>query len=118
MATDLESGREVWLREGGVAHAVRASIALPGLFTPVAHEGSFLVDGGLVNPVPVSLCRAMGMDLVIAVDLGSDIVGRSLRRAGAEHAAESEAGWTRRVLERFGMAHRNSGTGSQSFAVA
>lgn len=104
VATDLETGREVWLRAGGVAHAVRASIALPGLFTPVAHEGSFLVDGGLVNPVPVSLCRAMGMDLVIAVDLGSDIVGRSLRRVEPEQTAESEAGWTRRVLDHFGIA--------------
>jgi NTE family protein len=104
VATDLESGREIWLREGSVAHAVRASIALPGLFTPVAHEGGFLVDGGLVNPVPVSLCRAMGADVVIAVDLGSDIVGRSLRKASAEQSTESEASWTRRVLDRFGIA--------------
>jgi NTE family protein len=104
VATDLESGREIWLREGSVAHAVRASIALPGLFTPVAHEDGFLVDGGLVNPVPVSLCRAMGADVVIAVDLGSDIVGRGLRRPVAEAPAETEASWTRRVLGRLGMA--------------
>src|SRR5512135_3210738 len=72
VATDLESGREIWLRKGSVAHAVRASIALPGLFTPVPHDDGFLVDGGLVNPVPVSLCRAMGMDVVIGVEVGSD----------------------------------------------
>ena len=57
---------------------MRASIALPGLFPPVSRDGRLLVDGGLVNPVPVSLCRALGADIVIAVDLGSDIVGSSL----------------------------------------
>lgn len=81
VATALETGREVWLREGGVADAVRASIALPGLFTPVERDGLLLVDGGLVNPVPVSLARAMGADFVIAVDLSSSIVGRHVKGA-------------------------------------
>ena len=95
VATDLRRGREVWLREGSVSDAVRASIALPGLFTPVQREGRWLVDGGLVNPVPVSLCRAMGADLVIAVDLNADLLGRHLRPdpARAPHpraAAEPE----------------------------
>ena len=76
VATELVSGREIWLREGPVIDAVRASIALPGLFTPVEREGRLLVDGGLVNPVPVSLCRAMGADVVIAVDLNWDLIGR------------------------------------------
>ncbi|HEY9097925.1 MAG TPA: patatin-like phospholipase RssA [Thiobacillus sp.] len=79
VATDLRRGREIWLREGKVSDAVRASIALPGLFTPVHLNGDWLVDGGLVNPVPVSLCRAMGADLVIAVDLNSDLLGRHLK---------------------------------------
>jgi len=79
VATDLQRGREVWLREGRVSDAVHASIALPGLFTPVQRDGSWLVDGGLVNPVPVSLCRAMGADLVIAVDLNADLLGRHLK---------------------------------------
>ena len=116
VATDLESGREIWLREGSVAHAVRASIALPGLFTPVAHDNGFLVDGGLVNPVPVSLCRAMGMDVVIAVELGSDMVGRSVRRPAPEQTSETEASWRRRVLNRFGMASEpgTPDAGSQS----
>ncbi len=69
VATNLNNGLEVWLREGSVMQAVRASASLPGLFTPVYHNGHWLVDGGLVNPVPVSLCRAMGAELVIAVDL-------------------------------------------------
>jgi NTE family protein len=79
VATVLHTGAERWLRRGSTLDAVRASIALPGLFAPVIYEGAVLVDGGLVNPVPVSLARAMGADVVIAVDLGSDILGRHLR---------------------------------------
>lgn len=79
VATALRSGRELWLREGPVIDAVRASIALPGLFTPAVREGQLLVDGGLVNPVPVSLCRALGADIVIAVDLNWDLIGRRTR---------------------------------------
>jgi NTE family protein len=97
VATDLAHGREVWLREGGVSDAVRASIALPGLFTPVRRDGVWLVDGGLVNPVPVSLARAMGADIVIAVDLNSDLLGRHLkpkplartRKRGSTNAVDS-----------------------------
>ncbi len=76
VATDLHTGQEIWLKEGSTTDAVRASIALPGLFSPVWNQGRLLVDGGLVNPVPVSLARAMGADIVLAVDLNSDILGR------------------------------------------
>jgi NTE family protein len=79
VATSLHDGAEVWLRRGSTLDAVRASIALPGLFSPVPADGMLLVDGGLANPVPVSLARALGADVVIAVDLGSDILGRHLR---------------------------------------
>lgn len=99
VSTDLQSGREIWLREGWVSEAVRASIALPGLFTPCDREGRLLVDGGLVNPVPVSLARAMGADIVIAVDLGSGLAGRHVkdgesgkRRARAPSMMEVMAG--------------------------
>jgi NTE family protein len=80
VATELDTGREVWFRSGSVMEAVRASISLPGLFTPLFHEGRWLVDGGLANPVPVSLCRAMGADLVIAVNLNGDILGKHMKR--------------------------------------
>lgn len=75
VATDLESGKEIWFTEGSVLDAVSASIALPGLLPPVKIQGRWLVDGALVNPVPVSLCRALGADVVIAVNLNSGIVG-------------------------------------------
>lgn len=83
VATELVTGREVWLRQGSVIDAVRASMALPGLFTPAQHDGRLLVDGGLVNPVPVSLCRAMGADIVIAVDLNWDLMGRHVEPEAA-----------------------------------
>lgn len=102
VATELASGREVWLRDGPVIDAVRASIALPGLFTPTLLEGRLLVDGGLVNPVPVSLCRAMGADIVIAVDLNWDLVGRRHRVAGQERSAPaSDGSLVEAILARF-----------------
>lgn len=87
VATDMNSGREMWLRSGDVMNAVRASISLPGLFTPVEYDGRWLLDGGLVNPIPVSLCRAMGADYVIAVNLNNDIVGRRVNQKAAKAAA-------------------------------
>ncbi len=68
VATDLYRGRELWLRDGALLPAVRASIAIPGIFTPVHHDNRWLMDGGMSNPVPVSACRALGADIVIAVD--------------------------------------------------
>ncbi len=76
VATELGSGREVWLREGDLAIAIRASMALPGVMAPVERDGQWLLDGGLVNPVPVSLCRALGAELVVAVNLNGGIAGR------------------------------------------
>jgi len=108
VATELHSGREIWLREGSVADAVRASMAIPGLLTPVMRDGRLLLDGGLVNPVPVSLCRAMGADLVFAVDLGSDLVGKTWRSPAPEE--ETTLGWTERLLGRLGVG-ANGGNG-------
>lgn len=77
VATNMDSGIEVWLRDGPVMDAARASSSIPGLFTPVAHEDGWLLDGGLVNPIPVSLCRAMGADIVIAVDVNASPMWRN-----------------------------------------
>jgi len=104
VATALRTGAEVWLRGGSTLDAVRASIALPGLFTPVRWEGSLLVDGGLVNPVPVSLARAMGADIVIAVDLGSDVLGRRFRIPTQPEVPESAVQkWMRELRENLGV---------------
>ena len=92
VATDLKTGQEVWFRDGPILKSVRASMAIPGLFSPVQFEGQWLVDGGLTNPVPVSLCRAMGAEVVIAVNLNSDIVGKHSRQKTdkREKATDSE----------------------------
>jgi NTE family protein len=103
VATSLHTGAEVWLRHGSTLDAVRASIALPGLFAPVRYEGSVLVDGGLVNPVPVSLARAMGADVLIAVDLSFDILGRHLRAGPQPEAPAGDVGdWMRKLRDHLG----------------
>ncbi len=75
VATDLTTGREVWLQEGPIGSAIHASISMPGIFAPRKRGRHWLLDGGLVNPVPVSACRALGADIIIAVNLNGDLVG-------------------------------------------
>lgn len=69
VATNIVTGEEVVLRKGDLMEAIRASFAIPGVFMPIEHTDCQLVDGGLVNPLPISVCRAMGADVVIAVDI-------------------------------------------------
>lgn len=77
VATDLWTGHEIWLRDGRLVDAMRASLSLPGVFRPVRMNGHWLIDGALVNPVPVSVCRALGAQMVICVNLNADIIGKS-----------------------------------------
>jgi NTE family protein len=83
VAADLNTGEEIWLRTGSMLAAVRASSGMPGLFTPMWHQSRWMIDGGVVNPVPVTLCRALGADYVIAVNLNVPVsqrwVGRRLQ---------------------------------------
>jgi NTE family protein len=76
VATEIGTGHEIWLSRGCLVDAVRASYALPGIFRPVKINGRWLFDGALVNPIPVSVCRAHGARYVIAVNLNFDICGR------------------------------------------
>jgi NTE family protein len=76
IATEIGTGHEVWLTKGSLSLAVRASYALPGIFPPVQLGGRWLVDGALVNPVPVSAARALGARVVIAVNMDADRFGR------------------------------------------
>jgi len=92
VATNLDNGREAWLRTGALAESVRASMALPGLFPAVRLNHRWLVDGGLVNPVPITTAHALGADMVIAVNLNSDIVGKHSRKAGVETVTEAGPG--------------------------
>ena len=91
------------MRDGSTVEAVRASIAMPALFTPVLQDDVTLVDGGLVNPVPVSLARAMGADKVIAVDLSHDRLGRRLSAHAQVESPDSAIGdWLRKLRENAG----------------
>jgi NTE family protein len=76
IATEIGTGHEIWLTRGRLADALRASYTLPGIFAPARVGGRWLVDGGLVNPVPVSAARALGARLVIGVSLNSELLGR------------------------------------------
>jgi len=97
VATELASGRELWLRRGDVLDAVRASCAMPGLFAPVIRDDMVLVDGGLVNPVPVSMCRALGADIVVAVDLSWGKLGPYRDRGQRVPAPPEEPSWLGRL---------------------
>ena len=110
VTTDFDSGREIWLQNGSLLDAVRASIALPGLFTPVERDGRWHVDGGLVNPVPVSLCRAMGAEIVIAVNLNGDVVGKHQRKKDKEQAEKrkQETAAEMELWDRFVAMLKNS----------
>lgn len=76
IATEFMTGREIWLQEGPMHEAVRASISIPGILAPFKIGDNWLLDGGLVNPVPASACRALGAEVIIAVNLNGDLLGR------------------------------------------
>ncbi|MFQ5784566.1 MAG: patatin-like phospholipase family protein [Alphaproteobacteria bacterium] len=87
VATDLATGREVWLSDGRLVNAIRASFSLPAFFSPTKIDGRWLIDGALVNPVPVSVCRAFGAQVVIAVNLNAnDLVPKAVSLEGIVNA--------------------------------
>ncbi len=100
VATDLDSGREVWLQEGMIWEAVRASLAIPGILTPYQLNGRWLVDGALLNPVPVSVCRAMGADIIIAVNLNGDMLNRHLHPLPSGNIGPSDTDTEASLIER------------------
>ncbi len=89
IAADIKTGNEIWLHDGPLTTAIRCSYALPGVFQPVQNAGKLLVDGAIVNPVPVSACRAYEPDVVIAVNLNSETFGKgTVIRASSYDAPE------------------------------
>ena len=95
VATELGTGHEIWLNKGRLVDAMHASYALPGIFRPVKINGRWLIDGALVNPIPVSVCRALGARIVIAVNLHWDVFGKgtviSDQEAIETHAEDDES---------------------------
>ena len=112
VATEIGTGHEVWLSRGTRVEALRASYAIPGVFRPVHFDGRWLFDGALVNPIPVTVCRAMGAQYVIAVNLNADLFGLGTVladvKASADETEESNEkptpagnGWgARKLLQR------------------
>jgi NTE family protein len=118
VATELRTGHEVWIESGSLITAIRASYALPGIFEPVHCNNRVLVDGALVNPVPVSVCRAYEQPLVVAVNLHYDLYGRSavvkhsasvqnlekqFERDGADRSTAGNLGVTGVMVEAFNI---------------
>jgi len=99
IATDLLTGREIWLQQGSIVDAVRASMAMPGLFSPVNLNSKWLLDGALVNPVPVSACRALGADIIIAVNLNGGLVGKHTHPSLAEKTQENSTSTGMDILD-------------------
>ena len=103
VATEVRTGHEIWLTHGRVVDAMRASYALPGIFAPVLIGDRWLVDGALVNPVPVSAARALGAEIVIAANLSSDVFTHSTTiYAHGALSAPADAGAEQPPRRRFG----------------
>lgn len=91
IATELGTGHEIWITRGSLVEALRASYALPGVFDPVRLGGRWLMDGAIVNPIPVTTARALGADLVICVNLNGDIrIRGTVIQSLSEEAEEPE----------------------------
>jgi NTE family protein len=88
VATEIGTGHEIWISRGPLVAAMRASYAIPGIFKPVKINNRWLFDGALVNPVPVTVCRALGARYVIAVNLNSDLCGRGTVLTDLDHASD------------------------------
>lgn len=115
VATNLSTGRELWLTEGDLHQAVRASCSMPGLLPPVGYNGYWLVDGAVVNPVPVSLTRALGADIVIAVDLQHDahLMQQDMLsvtpHSGTDAMSAAEQSWAKKIGQRLvGLTQRRA----------
>lgn len=102
IATEIGTGHEIWLTRGRLVDAMRASYALPGIFPPVRLGGRWLVDGALVNPVPVSAARALGARLVIAVNLNADMLGRG-GTVSSHGSDDSDEAFRREMSKQTGL---------------
>jgi len=101
IASDLLTGREIWLDKGSIIDAVRASIALPGIISPVNLNGKWLLDGGMTNPVPVSACRAMGAEIIIAINPNAHNLAPHARSGIVKPAPNESPALSRDLLDKL-----------------
>jgi NTE family protein len=111
VTTEMKTGREIWITKGPILPAARASCALPGIFPPVKHRDSWMLDGGLVNPVPVSACRALGAEVVIAVNLNAQLVGTHLPKSSAQDVEHEATAKVDRTLWHKAIDYLSKGEG-------
>jgi NTE family protein len=114
VATDLTSGSKVVLKSGNLIDALRATMSVPGLFAPARVKDRWLVDGGLVDPVPVSVARALEADVIIAVDLNSGVVSGSKRKKQTKPEAGKAAhrhAYTGELFKKLTDYYQNAETG-------
>jgi NTE family protein len=114
VATDLERGDKVVLKSGNLLEALRATMSLPGFFAPARIKDRWLLDGGLVDPVPVGVARAMGADVVIAVDLNSGLISRKNRElvpGASETPSEDPTGAGSELTKKLSAYYENAGAG-------
>ncbi|MEM8987013.1 MAG: patatin-like phospholipase family protein [Pseudomonadota bacterium] len=129
VCSELATGHETWLQEGDLIKAIEASYALPGVFSPRKVSGRWLVDGALVNPLPVSVCRALGARMVIAVGLHADAFGKAAVRRrdkyddieftegeSLQDAAKGLPAERLMLRQLFGMTNRAPGLGTVMLA--
>jgi len=130
VTSELATGHEIWLMEGDLADAIQAAYALPGVFPPRAIDGRWLIDGALVNPLPVSACRALGARIVIAIGLHADAFGKGVMQrkekfgrlandGGADLEAVAKGGLSERLMLRrlFHASGNAPGLGSVMLAA-
>lgn len=111
IATDLKKGEKVVIDSGNIIEAIRASVSVPGIFTPVHLNNKWLVDGGLVDPVPVGVARGMGADIVIAIDLNSGLssgrlTGKLNKKTKTTSSPKERNEFITRISEQYGVAER------------
>lgn len=98
VATDLDREREVWFNDGPLFDAIRASIAVPMIFEPVRHMGRVLVDGGLVNPIPIAPVLNEHADTIIAVDLNALAEGHLLEQIEREQQTQDDSEYRQQII--------------------
>ena len=117
VVTDLYTGHEIWLSKGRLVDAIRASFSLPGLFEPVKIEDRWVVDGAIVNPVPVSVCHALGAQIVIAINLNTPVHRKSVAFNGPRAGSggfEPMPRWPSVILRRAKAFAENGDSGNGS----
>lgn len=123
VATELATGHEIWLTEGNLNTAMRASYALPGIFPPVKITNKWLIDGAVVNPIPVSVCRALGARYVIAVNLNTETIGtgtviQNPRRSKSTRKATKKKNKTQSIRQWLTGGGNEDGPGISTSLVA